>query len=376
MSFFKSSKQKKAEKINNEGLELAQNGEMEAALAKFQEAVNVDPACFWAYGNIGNCYKLSDDLKMAITYYSQALKVNSKHVESLYGRANAYQSEGQYVKAMADYEMLQKLGGSKELGIEAEVVQKLNTLKTLVAIKKLGADMSPLPPSGEIVPKVQEMLTSGRTRLREGDVKGAIAIFTHAVKRDSAQEELYNNRGIAYLQGGRLKEAAADFIRVLRINPQNATAYANRGSVFTLLDDMDGAIADYTKAIQLNPDVSDFHSQRGNIYRKKGELTSALRDLIRALKLDPNNAGAYYHYGLALNAREEYMKAIQAYSRALQLEPTNTNAYMMRGMAYAAVGMFSKGVADLQTYIQRGDGTEASIEEARKFFQMMRQQVE
>jgi tetratricopeptide (TPR) repeat protein len=58
-------------------------------------------------------------------------------------------------------------------------------------------------------------------------------------------------RGEAKLRKGDLNGAIADFSQAIRVNPQYGLAYRNRGNAKRKKGDLDGAIADYNQAIKL-----------------------------------------------------------------------------------------------------------------------------
>src|SRR6266540_2322708 len=87
----------------------------------------------------------------------------------------------------------------------------------------------------------------------KGDIEGAIADCTRAIKLDPRYAPAYITRGLAKKNKGDLNEAITDYTRAVELDPKHVNAYYNRGVAKWGKGDIDGAIADYTRAIELDP---------------------------------------------------------------------------------------------------------------------------
>jgi tetratricopeptide (TPR) repeat protein len=98
----------------------------------------------------------------------------------------------------------------------------------------------------------EDLFNSGLAKSEVGDIPGAIADYTAAIRLNPNYAKAYNKRGI--IHGRNLKDypaAKADFDRAIEINPNYGDAYYNRARVHEFLEDQDGAIGDYHKAAEL-----------------------------------------------------------------------------------------------------------------------------
>jgi len=141
----------------------------------------------------------------------------------------------------------------------------------------------------------QGYLNRGDAKTAHGDLDGAIADYTQALKLDPKLADAACDRGLARQAQGDLDGAIADYTEALKIKPKFTIAYRNRGLARQAQGDMDGAIADYTHALSLDTkDVQDYYN-RGQLKQTKGDLDGALRDLQEYCHLSPPD-DFYSHY--------------------------------------------------------------------------------
>jgi len=192
------------------------------------------------------------------------------------------------------------------------------------------------------------VLTFRQTRVWRDE----ITLWRHAVHCDSTNYVAYSNRGGARKDAGDLPGALADFTEAIRLNPKYVNAYNNRGNVRKDLGDLQGALADYTAAIELDPRCLGAYNNRGNIRQTRGDLAGALADYTAAIELDPASATAHNNRGNLRRMQGDPAGALADYTAALTLDPAHADAYVNRGVLFQAQGKQAEALADYDTAIR------------------------
>jgi tetratricopeptide (TPR) repeat protein len=130
-----------------------------------------------------------------------------------------------------------------------------------------------------------DILSSAKTKYKNGDYAGSIADYTKAIKLNSNDALAFCCRGVAYYRLGDGCKAMIDYSHAIEINPNLAIAYYRRGFLHYVAKDYLSAIDDYNKSIALKPDFALAYSNRSYAYRDLyGEQEAAI-DLRFAAKL-------------------------------------------------------------------------------------------
>jgi len=154
------------------------------------------------------------------------------------------------------------------------------------------------------------------------DFPAAIAAVTHALERDSGNEQLLYYLGHLYEKAGMFDKSIAAMRAVLAINGNNADAlnfigyvYAERGirlrEARTLIK----------KALDAKPDDGYILDSLGWVYFRMGRYRKALKHLERAHRLVPDDATIAEHLGDAMRRLDRIDGALELYRRARDIDP-------------------------------------------------------
>ncbi len=165
-------------------------------------------------------------------------------------------------------------------------------------------------------------VAQGMARFNAGDMDGAIAQYTEAIRLLPTSGIPYFDRACAYLRKKNYDGVIADADKALTLGlPNPADAFVIRGTARASKGDVDGAISDCNRAIKADPNHALAYNNRANDYILKRNWKSALADANKAVSLDPNLALAYYNRGYARANTDDHNGAIADWNKAIQLQP-------------------------------------------------------
>jgi len=99
-----------------QGIDAAYKGDYDSALARFAEAIRLDPKYVPAYVNRGDIYKNKGEYDRAIADYGESIRLDPGHVPAYINRGLAYAAMHNNDKAMADYNQAIQLDPKSRLG--------------------------------------------------------------------------------------------------------------------------------------------------------------------------------------------------------------------------------------------------------------------
>jgi len=86
-------------KVFDEGVQLSNAGQHDAAIAKFQEAVGIIPSCYNCYNNIAYSYTAKKDYANAEEAYKKSMEVKPDDAAAYVGLAGIYFNTGKAAEA-------------------------------------------------------------------------------------------------------------------------------------------------------------------------------------------------------------------------------------------------------------------------------------
>ena len=171
-------------------------------------------------------------LGQAIEAYWILTMFNPDYADAYYNRGLAYFYEGDYDRAIADFD--------KAIELKPDDAVAYNN--------------------------------RGNAYADKGKYDRAIADFDKAIELKPDDAVAYNNRGAAYFKKGDHDQAIADFNKATDIDLDDAVAYNNRGNAYADKGGYDEAISDFNKAIALKPYLAEAYCNRGSAYAQKSEV--------------------------------------------------------------------------------------------------------
>jgi serine/threonine-protein kinase len=312
-----------------EGDSLVQEGKLEDAVAKYQEALLTDPNSDIGRTQLGITYYLMPELdELAQQELEKAVEINPNNVRALaflcVVRSDLTQSN--YSK---DFSLAEHVC-NRALELDPQNAQAHAFLGEVRAAQDRNDEgLAEATRGVELAPNDFYVLTSmGYVRALRGEWSEAASSYQAAI-------DLQPNIGFMHLllaealrETQQYDEALASARKALDLEQgYEARAHTNMGHTLWDKGDSDAAIGEFSQAVGLD-DADDFaHWGWGAVlYDEKEDYQGALPHLERAAALAPNNAGYQAWLGGCYYALERYPEARTALERSLQLDPEREDA--------------------------------------------------
>lgn len=134
----------------------------------------------------------------------------------------------------------------------------------------------------------------------EGDLAGAIAQFTEAVKSRPNDPESLTDLGLALAGTGRTGEAKRAYERAIASRPGFSRAHYNLAVLLQKGGKLQAAAEEYATVLSTEPDHADAHNNLGVALQQLGRREEALLHFRRAIEIDPRHEGAARNLRAAL----------------------------------------------------------------------------
>ncbi len=186
----------------------------------YRTAIDENPDCWIALGNLGVVLKTRGRIDEAMAHYRKALEINPCYTEAHNNLGNALAGLCRIDEAVAHYR--------KALEINPRFAEAHNNWALALA---------------------------GLRRIDE-----AMAHYRKALEINPHYAEAHNNLGNALAGLRRIDEAVAHYRKALEINPRFAEAHNNWALALASRGGFDEAIQHYRKALEINPRFAEAHN--------------------------------------------------------------------------------------------------------------------
>lgn len=160
----------------------------------------------------GDKYFKEGKFNTAIESYNDFLKLQPKHVKTIYNRGRCYQELGQYEKALRDFTRVIEIDANSE----------------------------------------NALLSIGQEMYRKEDYESTIFYGDKVLQRDPNNAMAYYLKGRAKHKQGLIRDALHNYNSAINLSPDLGEAYLHRSALKLYLKQNRGACADLRKAVTLN----------------------------------------------------------------------------------------------------------------------------
>jgi tetratricopeptide (TPR) repeat protein len=222
--------------------------------------VNAEDALDWyAKGQ----YALSTkDYANALTYFNNALAIDSTYVSALSGKAVALNSLSDYADAVsaADQALALKPSDQNALNARAYGLFMLGRYAEAATAYDAFIEVQAGRPDA--------YCNQGYSYKMLNNSASALVSYDKCTAQDPGIVDGWNQKGLILMGLGRYQEALAAYDRATQITVKNAEVWNNKGLAFVALGKYQDALQCFNKALGLKPDFSEALKNKESIYGK------------------------------------------------------------------------------------------------------------
>jgi tetratricopeptide (TPR) repeat protein len=217
------------------GAALANTDRFDDAFSDFDQAIQLDPACYLAFFNRGFFDVFLNRHDDALDDLGRAIELNAEDWLSLTLRGETYGHLGRTDEALADFD--------RALQLESDTAWVLTS--------------------------------RGRVLAGAGRFEESLADFGRAIEIDPAEASPLALRAGMLRLARRLDEALADVDRAIATSTSFGWAFGLRGEIYRAMGDFGNALADIDRALEIDPDAVWWMGLRGLVLMLAGRADEA-----------------------------------------------------------------------------------------------------
>ncbi len=332
------------------GLELGLDGKYQEAVDELSKAVDAEPGHMAARTSLGVAFHRLGDDDRALSCYEAVLKIDPKHADAHYFRANILYSRGNVREAISEY--------TTAIGLQPELIRAHEQ----AAPRDRLTDYTDTPAG-------MYQIAKRAARILE---------LNRSLEDNPRQPTLFKERASEYSRLGNYEQAIADYDSCLAIQPDDAGALHARGLAFEQMGQPDRALRDYQQATSTNPQLADTYINRGVELGRAGQFRQSIDSLSEGIRLAPANPNGYFNRAATYLQLGDFENAIADFSKVIQLSSSDEDAYYWRGISHEQAGHRKEAIADYKKFLEisQNPGAREEVEQKLKQWNAGRQEKE
>ncbi|GEM_PF-763686 len=306
--------------LHQQALQHEEKGEFSAAIACYQQIIDIEPNLLLPYQRIGYFSLKTEQFEQAVTAYQKVIELTSNEFWAYNNLGEALIQLKRWEEAILIYEKACELDPNcfwvyNSLG---ECLSQTQKWEKAVSSYEKARQLD--PNYWGVYQKLGELLT---TLERWEDV---VPIYHRSIELKPDFFWSYVGLSNALIHLERWEEVIPVCQQAIAIDPSFFWSYINLGDALCQLNRWQEAVEIYTKANQIKSDFFWSYKNLGDALSQLNRWQDAIVAYQQALELSSTEISCYYSLGLAYLNLEQKTDAIACFETILKLQPNHIEA--------------------------------------------------
>lgn len=333
-------------------------------MQRFEDALTilqpVDPADAEVWALRGDMYRASGQVDSALAAYEEAVKQDSTRFEVFSFLASAYSREGDFQKAKWAFQHLARLDPNNyaiwyELG---RIHLRLGQVDSALVSFRKSTDIR-----SDAV-NVMSYIGLGEIYEAREQLDSALIAFEGALAADSANVVAHRNLAGVYVKLDSLEQAAYHARIESELAPLDRHSSRRLGMLYFYVDSLEQADSVFTWLVDSGERNPINHQYLGRIAMRQEKPEKAIDEFRQVVEIADSTWEPWADLALAYRAAEKPGKEIEAYRSGIeQVADTASQARLMMalGSTYEQAGQFDSAVAVFEQLVELAPNYDAAL---------------
>lgn len=306
-----------------------------------------------AHFNLGAAWEAEGKFGLAMANYRAALKLDPSYVDVRYNIGHALAAQGKLEEAAAEYRTVLEMKPT-------HVFAHNNLGNALLGLGKPQEAAKEYEQALRIEPDYAPGHNNlGKVLADEGRFAEASQHFAEALRLKPNYVEAEAGLALMLATQGQYQESLAHWRRVAQSRPENPEVQVNLGNVLTELGQAEQARTAYATAVKLQPDIEQQNQNLAQTLLARGERQAAKARLILASRLNPANPRSHQLLGQMLAQEGDVQGAVRHFEEAVRLRSDAETHYNL-AIALVMQGQIERAVSEYRRVLElKANSTEA-----------------
>ena len=319
----------------------------------FRHAIAVTDGNYLAHNNLGVALARTGDLEGAIAQYEEALRISPRYAVGMNSLALALGRQGRLDEAIATFRRALEIQpwAAGQSGLGVALVRRGQTDEAIEHLAK-AASMDPDNPSYRI-DLAFALGKAGRWDRAATEYETALFIAPDSKPARAGLEEARARLAPAGEEVASLARSVEEQPALAPLRNTYAIALARAGRT-------EEAVTQWQEAIRLDPSLADARYNLGLVYATAGETAKAEAEWRAVLSLDPVRVDAHYKLAAMLSSAGRFEEAIAPLEEGLRLDPGYRDGNALLGTIFERLGRIPEAQARYEEELRRHPDSRAA----------------